>query len=233
MMPKAQQNDSALQAYVQRSRSLQRRAWWFTIVPLAIFVLLLGAVAHKTVQLRELQTATAEAEKTLAKDRAEISQLETRLQILGNTVNILSTTAKVPPEQTAAAFNQAASQFSYTALITIQVAYDSQLGKAKQIANSLRHLGYEVPPDQGIEVRGKARISRGTYLRFFVPSDKVLAQQIVDQINAIQIGVKVEPFDLSDEPASSLGEIHPRQFELRLGSDYHPEGEQSNKSGVQ
>jgi hypothetical protein len=101
-------------------------------------------------------------------------------------------------------------------VITIQIAQPSQLDKAKEIAAELRNLGYMVPPDQDIQIRGM--ISNNTYLRYFFKSDELAANRIVNQIRAM--GVHVEPYPLIG--ANDLGQVYPGDFELRLGRNYKP-----------
>jgi hypothetical protein len=184
-----------------------------------IFVALLVSLVYTSVHLREVQKKTREATENLLQvdaklttDKKELDRVEASLRFYQG------------------AFGTVASKVPNAAVVTIQVAYESQLDTAKEIANKLRHLGYEVPPDQAIEIRGAQHIAHLTYLRFFFPEDAKLAEHIVEQVNSMGVGVKVEPFDLSKEPKESLGEIHPRQFEFRLGSDYTPQEHRPTKN---
>jgi hypothetical protein len=98
-----------------------------------------------------------------------------------------------------------------------QIAFPRQWTSEKRYAQ-LRSFGYEVPPDEAIEIRGVQHISKENYVRYFFSSDEALAQQIANKIRAM--GIDVQTFSLVGAPG--LGEIHPRNFEFRLGSKYNP-----------
>jgi hypothetical protein len=212
---------TGVDSYLDYSRRLQRRAWLFAAIPLCIFVAL---ITYGTARLERLQLEIAGAQNRLSitdeaikNDSLKLRALQARLknatdtaQIYGLAFNEVSDS----PEKAQAVFKAAASKFPEVALITIQVADKSQLSQANIIAEDLRKAGYIVPPDEAIEVRG-AHISRGTYLRYFFKNDRNLAQQVLNQINLT--GAHAKLYDLSD--ARDLGEIHPRQFEFRLGLD--------------
>jgi hypothetical protein len=188
--------------------------------------IVLSALVYSSVHLATVRTQTEEADATLKAKQSELDQAEARLnnikaqlakaeqtaQVYGLTLSAVSES----PEKTTAAFRNAISQVPDATGITIQVAYKSQLPKAIEIAAQLRKLGYEVPPDQAIEVRG-VHISDNNYLRYFFQSDETLANQIASRVTAM--GVNVEPFSLVG--AKDLGEVHPKNFELRLGRQDH------------
>lgn len=192
-------------------------AFWSAVGAL----LILSALAYSSFHLMRIQKKTQGAEAGLEAKQAELKEAEARLTKVKQTLDIydrtLSTVSIKSPEETAAAFKQAVSQVPGTAGITIQIAYKSQLAKAKEIASRLRELGYEVPPDEAIEIRG-VHISNDNYVRYFFNSDAALAQQIANQIKAM--GIDMQPFSLVG--AKDLGEVHPRTFELRLGRKYNP-----------
>lgn len=222
--PRSDHSRMTLHGYLEYSARLQKWAWLSAIIPLAIFVAL---IVFGTARLKSLHERVADAQTELASvqtkrddARKELSQVEIQLKnastggkICGAAVADLSGSA----DKTQSAYKEAASKFPDAALITIQVADKSQLPQANAIAEHLRKAGYIVPPDQAIDVRG-THISRGTFLRYFFPDDKDLAQKVLDQINAT--GVHAELYDLSG--AKDLGEIHPRQFEFRLGLNSVP-----------
>jgi hypothetical protein len=204
----------------QLARRSRVVAFWSAVGAL----LTLSALVFSSIHLARIQGKTREAETRLRVEQAELEQLQTRLEqvkvqlkrtvdVYGLTLNLVSKS----PEETTAAFKQAVSQVQGAAGITIQIAYKNQLDKAKEIASQLRTLGYEVPPDQTIEIRG-VHISEDTYLRYFFQSDEALANQIVTQIKGM--GVEVQAYSLVG--AKDLGEVHPRNFEFRLGQKYNP-----------
>lgn len=187
---------------------------YFILIPLVVG---LAIVAYAGVQVRTLQRVNAELEKK----QNDLKEIDARLEKQKQTAKLcnvtLGTVTKNSAAETASAFKMAVSEVPGTVGITIQVAYDTQLAKAKEIAAHLRELGYELPPDEAIEVRGKQRISKENYVRYFFDSDEALAQQIASQIKAI--GVEIKPFSLV--AAKDLGDVHPKTFEVRLGSDYN------------
>jgi hypothetical protein len=211
----------------QLARRSRVVAFWSAVGAL----LTLSALVFSSIHLASVRGKTQEVETRLKAEQAELEQVETRLEqvkaqlkrtvdVYGLTLNLVSKS----PEGTTAAFKQAVSQVQGAAGITIQIAYKNQLDKAKDIASQLRTLGYEVPPDQTIEIRG-AHISEGTYLRYFFQSDEALANQIVNQIKGM--GVDVQPYSLIG--AKDLGEVHPRNFEFRLGQKYNQQETKSPK----
>jgi cell division protein FtsL len=216
--------DNARQFEERLARSSRAVAFWSAVGAL----LILSALVYSGFHLRRVQKKTQEAEASLkAKQaeleakQAELKEVDARLTKAKQTADIygltLNTVSIKSPEETAAAFKRAVSQVPGAAGITIQIASKSQLAKAKEIAGRLRDLGYEVPPDEAIEIRG-VHISNENYVRYFFKSDEDLARQIANQIKAM--GIDVQPFSLVGEP--DLGEVHPRTFEFRLGRKYNP-----------
>jgi hypothetical protein len=216
--------ESTQQFEEQLARRSRVVAFWSAVGAL----LTLSALVYSGVHLARVREKTQEAEASLKAKQTELNEVDTRLrqvkaqltkaeqtaQIYGLTLNTIS---EKSPEETTAAFKQAVSQVPGAAGITIQIAYKSQVDKAKEIAAQLRNLGYEVPPDEAIEIRG-IHISNDNYVRYFHQSDKALAEQIVNQIKAM--GVDVQPYSLVG--AKDLGEVPPRTFEFRLGRKYYP-----------
>jgi hypothetical protein len=189
--------------------------------------LVLSALAFSSFRLASIRKQTEEAEATLKAKQSELNDAAARLNGVKEQLAKAERTAHVygltlsaisdSPAKTAAAFKDAIGQVPDATGITIQVAYKNQIPKAIEIAAQLRKLGYEVPPDQAIEVRGM-HISESNQLRYFFQSDEALAKQIVSQVK--MLGVDLEPFSLVD--AKDLGEVHPKNFELRLGLQYRP-----------
>jgi hypothetical protein len=209
--------DNARQFEERLARSSRAVAFWSAVGAL----LILSALVYSGFHLRRVQKKTQEAEASLKAKQAELKEVDARLTKAKQTADIygltLNTVSIKSPEETAAAFKRAVSQVPGAAGITIQIASKSQLAKAKEIAGRLRDLGYEVPPDEAIEIRG-VHISNENYVRYFFKSDEDLARQIANQIKAM--GIDVQPFSLVGEP--DLGEVHPRTFEFRLGRKYNP-----------
>jgi hypothetical protein len=208
----------------QLARKSRVVAFWSA---LGAFIVL-SALVYSSLRLGSIRKQTEQAEAALSARQSELKETEAKLnavksqlakaqqtaQVYGLTLNAVSGQS---PERTAAAFKSAIGQVPDATGITIQVASKSQLPKAVEIAAQLRTLGYEVPPDQAIEIRG-AHISDMNYVRYFFQSDEALANQIASQVRAM--GVEVQPFSLVGE--KDLGEVHPRNFELRLGRQYRP-----------
>lgn len=214
-----------IQQFEERlARSSRVVAFWSAVGALVI----LSALVYSGFRLTRVQKETQKAEATLEATQAELEAKKAELEkvdaqltkakqtaeIYGLALNAVSRKA---PEETATAFKEAVAEVPGVAGITIQIAYKSQLGKAKEIAAQLKHLGYELPPDDTIEIRG-VHISNNNYVRYFFKSDEALAEQIVSQIRAM--GIDVQPYSLVGAP--DLGEVHPRNFEFRLGRNYHP-----------
>jgi hypothetical protein len=217
--------DKTQQFEERLARSSRVVAFWSGVGAL----LILSALAYSGVHLTRVQKKTQEVEASLKSKQAELAAKQAKLKEVDaqlakaeQTAHIygltLETVYKKSPEETTAAFKQAVSEVPGTAGITIQIAYQSQLKKAKEIAAQLRSFGYEVPPDETIEIRGVQHISKENYVRYFFSSDEALAQQISNKIRAM--GIDVQTFSLVGAPG--LGEIHPRNFEFRLGSKYNP-----------
>jgi hypothetical protein len=191
-------------------------------------VLTLSALIYSSVHLASVRKQTKDAEASLKAKQSELKELDARLQRVNAQLTKAEQTSRVygltlsdisvnSPEETNAAFKLAVSQIPEAVGITIQIAYKSQLSKAMEIASQLRKLGYEVPPDRTIEIRGE-HISNDNYVRYFFDSDATLARQIAEQIKTM--GINVQPYSLVG--AKDLGEVHPRTFEFRLGRQYKP-----------
>jgi len=216
------ENTSALEERLARSSRVA--AFWSAVGAL----LVLSALGYSGFRLTRVQKEIQKAETNLRATQAELEAKKTELnnvdaqltkakqtaEIYGLT---LTTVSRKVPDETATAFKQAVGEVPGATGITIQIAYKSQLGKAKEIAAQLRHLGYELPPDDTIDIRG-VHISNDNYVRYFFKSDEALAEQIANQIRAM--GIDIQPYSLVG--AADLGEVHPRNFELRLGRNYHP-----------
>jgi hypothetical protein len=211
-------NSELLADYVKKTAHLQKRAWVFTAIPLAIFVF---TIVVGTQRLSSLIRQADIAEERRDRASAELKGVENRLREAKRSTAICGTAFSYVTDSSTtaqAAYKKAASQFPDVALVTIQVADKTQLPKAEEIADSLRRSGYEVPPQDAIDIRGN-HISHGSYLRYFYEQDKPLAEIVLGVIN--RLGVNAKLYDLSD--AKDVGETHPRQFELRLGLDSVPQ----------
>lgn len=212
------------QSYLDQNRQLQKWAWLSSLVPLVIFVAiaiyslkLQQDIRAKQDQLTQMDTAIEADKKTLIDLEQQLKITSRELKVSNATIGNLATS----PEQGVSAYRKAASQFpDVNAVISIQVAYDSEVQEAKDISAHLRKPGYGVAPDETIEVRGKNAISQYNYLRYFHEEDQKLASQVLRQITAM--GVKAELFPLYDAP--DVGEAVRGQFEFRLGSKNVPPG---------
>jgi len=208
-----------LHGYLEYSSRLQKWAWLVTGFSLILFAAL---ILYGTATLKRLNDQVNVARSdlgSLQRERTDASEQLKHLYVeLGNAskrgkvCNLAVTDLAGSPDRTQSAYKEAASKVPEAALITIQVAGKNQLAQASLIASYLRNAGYIVPSDEAIEVRG-THISQGTYLRYFFKDDKALAEQVVSEIKAT--GTDAKLYDLSG--AKDLGEIHPHQFELRLG----------------
>jgi hypothetical protein len=223
--PKKEPNPRLLADYLEQSARLQKRAWIFTAIPLIVLAFTFWWAAKYLADLqRQVRVAEAQlltTDKAVDSDKGQLAELEGRLKNARTTAAVCGSAVVYATDSqaavTQAAYKRAASNFPSVALVTIQVASKSQLPKANEIAASLRKSGYEVPPDQAIDIRG-THISRGSYLRYFYREDRPLGEKILQVINGL--GVSAKLYDLSD--AKDVGETHPHQFEFRLGLDSIP-----------
>lgn len=218
--------DNTQQFEERLARSSRLVAFWSAVGA----ILILSALVYSVIQLTRIQKKIEEkqvslkaTEEELGKKIDALKKIDAELDKAKQTADVygltLNTVSKKLPEETVAAFNRAVSQVPGTVGITIQIAYESQLDRAEEIAAQLRRLGYEVPPNEPIEIRG-VHISNYNYVRYFFDEDKALAEQIVNQIRAMGVPVQ-EPFPLVGNP--DVGEVHRRTFEFRLGRKYKPE----------
>ena len=79
-MPATEQAGKPLEVFVQREKKLQRWVWVSTLLPLALFVVLLLMAGKELRKLGELERENAEQTEKIKKNAATIAQQEKELQ---------------------------------------------------------------------------------------------------------------------------------------------------------
>jgi preprotein translocase subunit SecF len=81
--------DARLQNYLRRSEKLQRRAWLFTALPLAVFVFLSVLVARKTVEYERLSQASANLQSQIQQQNAELDEQRKKNAVQATAIDIV------------------------------------------------------------------------------------------------------------------------------------------------
>jgi hypothetical protein len=153
-----------VQRYLASEKRLRMITLGATILPLAVFLTLIGLTVREKNKFINLREQNADLIKQISDNQSKLDKMKADISYYASQV---------------------------TPSVDIEFANERQRSKAAEVAEHLKKLGYDVTVDD--EPLG-TRITQNTYVRYFFGNDEPLARQVQEQVKSLGINAEVQSF---------------------------------------
>jgi len=195
-----QEFDALLQDYLRRNRRLQRSAWLFTLVPVAVFAVLSLLVASKAKEYTRLSQESAQLRTTIQQQKAELEQEKEKTAVQQLAINIVKQQSpgvrpKVVVYRLAVAgpVEAALSELGYSVEQRVEQANPALANKPVDTLMYGCAVG-----DQDIRTVATALTKAGLLIRYIAPAERNKDPNLVQLVSS---GLK------SDQKTLSIADI--------------------------